>query len=107
MNNGMQRRDFLKMAGVGGVVFASRLGFWADAAMGELDDFFFVQLSDSHWGFNNPGVNPDSAVTLKKAIASVNSLDHQPDFVMFTGDLTHVTDDDAERRKRMKEVQNG
>lgn len=104
MNNGMQRRDFLKMAGVGGVVFASRLGFWADAAMGELDDFFFVQLSDSHWGFNNPGVNPDSAVTLKKAIASVNSLDHQPDFVMFTGDLTHVTDDDAERRKRMKEV---
>jgi hypothetical protein len=35
-----------------------------------------------------------------KAVAAVNSLKEQPDFVMFTGDLTHVTDDDKERRIR-------
>jgi 3',5'-cyclic AMP phosphodiesterase CpdA len=33
----------------------------------------------------------------------VNSLTTQPDFIMFTGDLTHTTDDDKERRKRLSE----
>ena len=42
-------------------------------------------------------------MTLKKAVAAVNSLERQPDFIMFTGDLTHITDDDAERRKRLSE----
>ncbi|MRR07949.1 MAG: metallophosphoesterase, partial [Deltaproteobacteria bacterium] len=54
-----------------------------------------------HWGFNGPKVNPDSAGTLKKAIAALNSLKGQPDFVIFTGDLTHTTDDDKERRERL------
>ena len=31
----------------------------------------------------------------------VNALPQAPDFVIFTGDLTHTTDDDAERRRRM------
>ncbi|MGD1075977.1 MAG: metallophosphoesterase, partial [Thermodesulfovibrionales bacterium] len=65
------------------------------------DDFFFIQLSDTHWGFTGPKVNPDSTGTLKKAVAAVNSLKLQPDFIMFTGDLTHVTDDDKERRTRL------
>jgi len=34
-------------------------------------------------------------------LASVNALEVQPDFVVFTGDLTHTTDDPVERRKRM------
>ena len=82
----IDRRDFLKLAGIGSVVFASGLGKFgnlANAASGK-DDFFFVQLSDTHWGFTGPAVNPDSAGTLKKAVASVNSLDDQPDFIMFT-----------------------
>jgi hypothetical protein len=101
----IDRRDFLKLTGIGTVVFSSgpgKLGSLANAASGK-DDFFFLQLSDTHWGFSNPAVNPDSAGTLKKAVASVNSLTDQPDFIVFTGDLTHVTDDDKERRTRMSQ----
>jgi hypothetical protein len=93
------RRDFLKLAGVGGAVFASGLAGCATRA-GRQDDFYFVQLSDTHWGFQGPP-NPDAAVTLKKAVAAVNALERQPDFIMFTGDLTHTTDDPVERRKRL------
>ena len=102
----IDRRDFLKLAGIGGVVFASGLGGLgplAGAASSKKDDFFFVQLSDTHWGFTGPAVNPDASGTLKKAVEAVNSLKIQPDFVMFTGDLTHVTDDDKDRRKRLSE----
>ena len=99
---GIDRRQFLKLAGIGGVVFASRLARGADGYASAADEFFFVQLSDTHWGFQGPP-NPDAAGTLPKAIAAVNALDPQPDFIVFTGDLTHTTDDPAERRKRMGE----
>jgi 3',5'-cyclic AMP phosphodiesterase CpdA len=49
-------------------------------------------------------VNPDAEVTLDKAIAHVNALPRQPDFIAFTGDLTHTTDDPQERRKRLAHV---
>ncbi len=110
------RRDFLKTAGAigfGGALYACG---WSDftqnaEAAGNPEaksasssaGFFFVQLSDPHWGFNDPKINPDYAGTLKKAIAAVNALDHQPDFIVFTGDLTQVSDDDKERRTRMGE----
>jgi 3',5'-cyclic AMP phosphodiesterase CpdA len=68
------------------------------------DDFYFVQLSDIHWGYNNASVNPDFKGTLPKAIAAVNSLEQKPDFVVFTGDLTQTTDDPKLRRARLKEV---
>lgn len=107
------RRDFLKLAGIGGVAFAS--GLRAGAVGGgrrnqtigidgtATEEFYFVQLSDTHWGFDGPKVNPDARGTLKKAIAAVNSLEKQPDFVVFTGDLTHTTDDPKVRRERMAE----
>jgi 3',5'-cyclic AMP phosphodiesterase CpdA len=98
MRSSIDRREFLKLAGVGGIVFASGLGRGARAA--GYDDFYFVQLSDTHWGFEGPP-NPDAKGTLKKAVAAVNALTEPPDFVMFTGDLTHTTDDAAERRQRM------
>jgi 3',5'-cyclic AMP phosphodiesterase CpdA len=69
-------------------------------------DFFFVQLSDTHWGFDGPVVNPDARGTLPKAVAAVNALEMQPDFIMFTGDLTHTTDDPQERRRRLAEFKN-
>jgi calcineurin-like phosphoesterase family protein len=100
MSSSFDRRDFLKLAGVGSVVFASGLPGMADAAA--QDDFYFVQLSDPHWGFEGPP-NPDAKGTLPKAVASVNALTNQPDFIMFTGDLTHTTDDPRERRKRLGE----
>jgi len=104
----INRRDFLKLAGIGSAVFASGLGGLdplANRALAAEDDFFFVQLSDTHWGFTGPAVNPDSAGTLKKAVEAVNNLKIQPDFIMFTGDLTHVTDDDKDRRRRLSEFQ--
>jgi len=97
----IDRRKFLELAALGGgAVFASTLARGAPTAA---DDFYFVQLSDSHWGFNGPAVNPDAKGTLPKAIAAVNALERQPDFVVFTGDLTHTTDNPVERRKRMAE----
>ena len=100
----IDRRDFLKLAALGGgAVFASSLPGCASMGKGGEEDFYFVQLSDTHWGFNGPMVNPDPRGTLPKAIAEVNALPVQPDFIMFTGDLTHTTEDPAERRKRMRE----
>ena len=100
----IDRRDFLKLSGLGGVVFASGLGYpFPAAAKPGAEEFYFVQLSDSHWGFDDFRINPDATGTLKKAVAAVNALRHQPDFVVFTGDLTHTTDDPQERRRRMGE----
>jgi len=99
----MHRRDFLKLAGIGGAVFVSGATLRAGQMQQDMGAFYFVQISDTHWGFTGPAVNPDSQGTLKKAIAAVNSLEQRPDFVVFTGDLTQTTDDPAVRRTRMAE----
>jgi len=100
------RREFMQLLGLGGVVFASGLAGACSNILRKSgdpeNDFFFVQLSDSHWGFKGPP-NPEAANTLRQAVAAVNSLPAAPDFVVFTGDLTHTTDDEVERRKRMRE----
>jgi 3',5'-cyclic AMP phosphodiesterase CpdA len=103
MNN-IDRRDFMRLAGLGGIVFASGLGINALASGSGKDaknEFSFVQLSDTHWGFDGPSINPDSQGTLKKAVAAVNALDQKPDFAVFTGDLTHISEDPKVRRDRM------
>src|SRR5882672_11946273 len=101
------RREFLQISGIGGVVFASgllqacsRLGGRPDPGPAVADDFFFLQLSDTHWGYKGPA-NPDAATTLRQTVAIINSVESQPDFVVFTGDLTHTTDDAKERRVRL------
>src|ERR1700752_380644 len=101
----IDRRHFAKLAGLGGAVFASGLFNLAGSskAFAAGNDFRFVQLSDTHWGFTGEKVNPEAKNTLKQAVAAVNSLPTQPDFIVFTGDLTHTTDDAQERRKRMGE----
>ncbi|MEP7061002.1 MAG: metallophosphoesterase [Betaproteobacteria bacterium] len=106
MRHPIDRREFLQLAGLGGVVFASSLGATVRAATmsaaptGADEDFYFVQLSDTHWGFEGPP-NPDAKGTLKKAVTAVNSLSEPPDFIVFTGDLTHTTDDPKVRRQRL------
>src|SRR3981189_1199404 len=100
---GVDRRQFLKIAGLGGVVFASGLARGAEPYGAAQDEVFFVQLSDTHWGFQG-APNPDAAGTLPKAIAAVNALNPQPDFIVFTGDLTHTPADPAERRRRVPQV---
>lgn len=109
MINTLQRRELLRMAGMGGVVFASSLSGFAGAATGRANprvagaqDFYFVQMSDTHWGYEGSN-NPKMEVTLPKAIGIVNGLSLEPDFIIFTGDLTHTTDDPFERRIRMRE----
>ena len=109
MSSVIDRRQFARLVGLGGVVYASGLGnplsLGSARAAAAAEDFFFVQLSDSHWGFKGPP-NPEAANTLKLAVDAVNALPQQPDFIVFTGDLTHTTDDVQERRKRMGEFRN-
>jgi 3',5'-cyclic AMP phosphodiesterase CpdA len=50
----------------------------------------FVQISDSHLGFVGTA-NPDVAATFGAAINQVNSAGFEPDFVMHTGDVTHLS----------------
>ena len=100
MNHPINRRQFLEIAALGVVVFASGLTGIACAAS---QDFYFVQLSDVHWGFTDAKINPEFAISLQRSIAAVNKLKPGPDFVVFTGDLTQTTEDPVERRRRMRE----
>jgi hypothetical protein len=98
------RRDVLKLMGVGGVVFASGLAgaVGTKRKSGRDSDFFFLQLSDTHWGYSGVS-NPEADVTLKKVVETINGVSVRPDFIVFTGDLTHTTPDGVLRRKRMAE----
>ena len=49
----------------------------------------FAQLSDSHIGFHGTA-NPDVADSFGRAISQINNLGYTPDFVIHTGDLTHL-----------------
>jgi 3',5'-cyclic AMP phosphodiesterase CpdA len=57
---------------------------------GSAGGFSFVQISDSHIGFTRP-VNRDVVGTLRAAIARINALPQQPDLLIHTGDLTHLS----------------
>ena len=50
----------------------------------------FVQISDSHIGFDKPA-NTDVTATLRAAIAKIKAAPEQPSFVLHTGDLTHLS----------------
>jgi len=52
-------------------------------------DFSFVQISDSHIGFNK-AANADVLSTLQAAIAKINNMPSPPSFVLHTGDLSHL-----------------
>ena len=101
-NDGIDRRGFLKCmawAGTGalcvmqgGVLKSYSLSRLSDlgggaAAGGELS---FVQISDSHMGFNKPA-NPDVAGTLKAAVDKINALSAAPEFMLHTGDISHLS----------------
>src|SRR5580658_3656886 len=104
--DGLDRRGFLEcmawagtgmlwtVAGglLGSALLPARAGA-RDYAAGK-GSFSFVQISDSHIGFNKAGVNTDVAGTLKEAIARINALPEPPDFVLHTGDLTHLAEAD-------------
>jgi predicted phosphodiesterase len=93
--DGIDRRGFLKCmawAGTGlvwtfaGGVPVSRV--FGQPIHGKQADFSFVQISDSHLGFNKPA-NTDVTATLQAALDKIDALPHAPDFLIHTGDLTH------------------
>ena len=96
------RRDFIKCsawAGAGVVWMLSGgipKAFALDAA-GKLpegvslaDTFHFVQISDSHIGFNKEA-NPEPIKTLNEAIGRINALPAKPSLILHTGDITHLS----------------
>jgi Icc protein len=97
-NDGIDRRGFLKcMAWAGaGMVWAMKGGiltaraFGQDAPTAAGDDFTFVQVSDSHIGFNK-GVYTDVVGTFQEAVSRINALPTAPSLVLHTGDLTHLS----------------
>jgi 3',5'-cyclic AMP phosphodiesterase CpdA len=50
----------------------------------------FVQISDTHIGFNKEA-NPDVGGTLKQSIDIVNAMPEQPGLIIHTGDITHLS----------------
>lgn len=70
----------------GGVLTAADL----TVAARETSAPLFVQISDSHIGFNKDA-NPDVSGTLGKAVALVNAMRSQPEFIIHTGDITHLS----------------
>ena len=50
----------------------------------------FLQISDTHIGFNKDA-NPDVAGTLKETIALVNAMKTRPALTIHTGDITHLS----------------
>src|SRR5689334_8167785 len=95
--DGIDRRGFLKcMAWVGtGVVWTLHGGVLTSRGFGEAPpteatgDFSFAQVSDSHIGFSKE-VNKDVAGTLQLAIDRVNAMRTRPEFLIHTGDITHL-----------------
>lgn len=88
----MKRGDFLAHVGWtgAGIAYALTAGGVVRAAGDEPDGPFFVQISDSHIGFHQPA-NPDVSATLETTVARINALSRVPDFVVHTGDVTHLS----------------
>ncbi len=110
----VDRRSFLKISGAAlgiGVLYQVAPVATAEAAetfrllgrhTGEaVTPFSFIQLSDAHVGFNGPP-DPLGTKAFERAVEMVNALPQQPDLVLFTGDLTHDSEDKDVHAQRMK-----
>jgi 3',5'-cyclic-AMP phosphodiesterase len=100
-NDGIDRRGFLKCmawAGTGalcvlqgGVLKSYGLSALSKMPSGAIKgELSFVQISDSHMGFNKPA-NPDVVATLQAAIDKINALPTPPAFLLHTGDISHLS----------------
>ncbi len=98
--DGVDRRGFLKCmawAGTGaiwtisgGVLTSKAFGQMAHEMAGTGGEFSFVQISDSHIGFNKQA-NSDVTATLQEAIGKINAFERTPEFLIHTGDLSHLS----------------
>ena len=101
-NDGIDRRGFLKcMAWAGtGVLWTLTGGILKSQTLSQVSnaaslaagaDLSFIQISDSHIGFNKEA-NKDVAATLREAVNKINELPKTPSFMLHTGDLTHLAE---------------
>lgn len=99
MEHDPARRQVLRCMGVGtgtlfalsgGVLTGFDLAKAAEPGARPAGRPLFVQISDSHIGFNKEA-NPDVAGTLARSVALVNALPQAPAFVLHTGDITHLS----------------
>ena len=76
------------------------MGIIGEATAAEPSGLTFLQISDSHVGFDKPA-NPNALGTLEEAINKIKALPVKPSFVIHTGDITHLSKpsefDDADR----------
>src|SRR5690348_1028955 len=99
-HDGIDRRGFLKCmawAGAGtlcvvegGLLKSFALGSHGSKSSKTAASLSFVQISDSHMGFNKPA-NPDVIATLKAAVDKINALPTPPEFILHTGDVSHLS----------------
>jgi 3',5'-cyclic AMP phosphodiesterase CpdA len=104
IKDGVDRRGFLQcMAWAGtGVMYALKAGILTSTPIGPAGveaaqmskmkgvDFSFIQISDSHIGFNKEA-NPDVTATLQVAVDRINSTQATPDFLLHTGDISQLS----------------
>jgi 3',5'-cyclic AMP phosphodiesterase CpdA len=76
------------------------LGIIGEAVAADAAGLTFLQISDSHIGFDKPA-NPHTSATLEEAIAKIKTLPVKPSFMIHTGDITHLSKvpefDDADK----------
>jgi plastocyanin len=84
----------------GGVPRSLGLVDAANAAEKKASGLTFLQISDSHVGFDKPA-NPNALGTLEEAIGKINTMPAKPSFMIHTGDISHLSKasefDDADR----------
>jgi len=66
------------------------LGIIDGALAAEAGKLSFLQISDSHVGFDKPA-NPNVIGTLEEAIGKIKGLPQKPAFMIHTGDITHLS----------------
>src|SRR6202158_4538215 len=76
------------------------LGIMGEAAAQEPKGLTFLQISDSHVGFDKPA-NPNALGTLQEAVTRIIALPQKPAVMIHTGDISHLSlesqFDDADR----------
>lgn len=66
------------------------VGLIGDANAAPPSGFTFLQMSDSHIGFDK-AANPDALGTLREAVGIVRAMPVKPSFIIHTGDITHLS----------------
>ena len=104
MNQPLNRRRFMECLGWGGtgllwtvsgglassVTLDQAMAATATPKSGKVKPFTFLQISDSHIGFNKDA-NADTRVTYREAVAKIADLPVKPDLIIHTGDITQLS----------------